>query len=43
MKIEYYLSDVSWQKFNIDLRELVRKPDINKVLEVGVEQIHYYL
>src|SRR6266850_1459568 len=42
MKVEYFLSDVSsrqtfneWRKFNIGLRELVRKPDIKKVLEVG--------
>ena len=42
MKVEYFLSDVSsrqtfneWRKFNIELRELVRKPDIKKVLEVG--------
>jgi 2-polyprenyl-3-methyl-5-hydroxy-6-metoxy-1,4-benzoquinol methylase len=35
MKIEYYLFDVSRQRYNIELKKLVRKPDIKKVLEVG--------
>src|SRR5215510_6894588 len=35
MKIEYYLSDVSRQRYNIELEKLVRRRDIKKVLEVG--------
>jgi 2-polyprenyl-3-methyl-5-hydroxy-6-metoxy-1,4-benzoquinol methylase len=35
MKIQYYLYDVAWERYNAHLKDLVSKPDIKTVCDIG--------